>query len=274
MSDSAVVDEDVIAAEVRVFGRVLVILEAFVPENQWLSNSELASLTGLPRSTVARLTSRLSRTGYLEQSAQATRFRLGLNVRKFGSYSMLTTHLMVLVRHCFQDVVEPAKAVLRVYRLEGATMRLLEALTPKINLVAASPIDEMLAVSTSDAGIAVLANLTETQMGSILAQDAKVENWRVAEVFARVNDAKDQIRQKGFYSAIGRGYPTVNSVTTVLVVHECDECYAFHLAGPETEFVVDRMNFEFGPLLTMATKKLAGELGLGAWLTGEVRAHE
>jgi DNA-binding IclR family transcriptional regulator len=153
-------------------------------------------------------------------------------------------------------------------------MRLLEVLAPKINLVAASPIDEMLAVSTSDAGIAVLANLPGTKVESILAQDAKVENCRSAEVLTRVGDAKDQIRQKGFYSAFGRGYPTVNSVTTVLVVHECDECYAFQLAGPEAEFVVDRMNFEFGPLLTMATKKLAGELGLGAWLTSEVKAHE
>jgi DNA-binding IclR family transcriptional regulator len=60
--------------------RGLEILKAFRPGSTVLENSEIADRTGLPRSTVSRLTTTLVRAGFLDWDGSAEAYRLGAPV--------------------------------------------------------------------------------------------------------------------------------------------------------------------------------------------------
>lgn len=64
--------------------RGLQVLRAFRAEDVRLSNNEIVDRTGLPKSTVARLTYTLSALGYLQQEDRMGRYRLGEKVVPLG----------------------------------------------------------------------------------------------------------------------------------------------------------------------------------------------
>jgi DNA-binding IclR family transcriptional regulator len=51
-----------------------------MPDGRLLSNRQIATRTGLPRSTLSRLTSTLTKTGYLSYDAASERYCLGVGV--------------------------------------------------------------------------------------------------------------------------------------------------------------------------------------------------
>ena len=68
------------AADNRSLTRGLDILRAFKPGLDLLTNSEIAERTGLPRSTVSRLTGTLIRSGFLQHDALLGGYRLSATV--------------------------------------------------------------------------------------------------------------------------------------------------------------------------------------------------
>ena len=70
---------------VTALARGLEVLAAFRPGELALSNQELAKRTGLPKSTVSRLSYTLTRLGYLAQDEASGHYRLGLAVLALGS---------------------------------------------------------------------------------------------------------------------------------------------------------------------------------------------
>ncbi|MDE1714428.1 helix-turn-helix domain-containing protein, partial (plasmid) [Chromobacterium amazonense] len=63
---------------VTALARGLEVLAAFRPGEGALSNQELARRTGLPKSTVSRLSYTLTRLGYLQPEGDGGPYRLGL----------------------------------------------------------------------------------------------------------------------------------------------------------------------------------------------------
>jgi len=84
--------------EVRVLSRGLTILSAFEPTNAWLSNSEIAALTGLPKPTVSRLTANLLEAEYLQYSALRAAYRLGTSVLALGFIAASHRDFVVFAR--------------------------------------------------------------------------------------------------------------------------------------------------------------------------------
>ena len=60
------------------------ILQSFSPRDVSLGNGELARRTGMPRSTVARMTFTLTSLGFLQQSHTDESYRLGPSVMALG----------------------------------------------------------------------------------------------------------------------------------------------------------------------------------------------
>lgn len=82
------------AAENRSLARGLEILRAFKPGLSFLTNSEIAERTDLPRSTVSRLTGTLVRSGFLLHDARMGGYRLSAAV--VGMAHVMRTGSIVL----------------------------------------------------------------------------------------------------------------------------------------------------------------------------------
>ncbi|WP_239688569.1 IclR family transcriptional regulator [Aquitalea magnusonii] len=70
---------------VTALARGLQVLAAFRPGESALSNLEIAKRTGLPKSTVSRLTYTLTRLGHLSQDEHSGFYRLGVALLALGS---------------------------------------------------------------------------------------------------------------------------------------------------------------------------------------------
>lgn len=87
--------------------RGLDVLRAFEGGGAGLSNREIASIVGIPRSTVARLTRTLAMLDYLQYDAPTTRYRL--------TASMLTLAFPVLAQLPVRQVARPHMQALANY---------------------------------------------------------------------------------------------------------------------------------------------------------------
>ncbi|MEO3954879.1 IclR family transcriptional regulator [Chromobacterium piscinae] len=73
---------------VTALARGLEVLAAFRPGEGALSNQELARRTGLPKSTVSRLSYTLTKLGYLQQEGEGGQYKLGLALLALGSAAL------------------------------------------------------------------------------------------------------------------------------------------------------------------------------------------
>ena len=75
--------------------RGLSVLRAFRVTDDGLSNAEIAQRTGLPKSTVSRLTFTLGQLGYLVQSPRDDRFRPGPTLVAVGHVAATSLSFLV-----------------------------------------------------------------------------------------------------------------------------------------------------------------------------------
>jgi len=91
---------------VNALARGLEILRCFRPGEIYLTNTELAKRTGLPKPTISRLTHTLTRLGYLEYSEDQGRYQLGSGVLALG-YSLLSgMDVRKLARPAMQELAD------------------------------------------------------------------------------------------------------------------------------------------------------------------------
>jgi DNA-binding IclR family transcriptional regulator len=99
------------ATDNRSLVRGLEILRAFKPGIDLLSNSELADRTGLPRSTVSRLTGTLVRSGFLQHDARLGGYRLHATLLGLA-------HAMRSGSHILTHALDPMQSVARQFRID------------------------------------------------------------------------------------------------------------------------------------------------------------
>src|SRR5690606_42128540 len=69
---------------VTALARGLEILRAFTPEDEYLVNRELTRRTGIPPSTVSRLTYTLTKLGYLRHDPKVDKYALDIGTLPLG----------------------------------------------------------------------------------------------------------------------------------------------------------------------------------------------
>src|SRR5690606_2932378 len=90
--------------------RGLEILRCFSAREPRLSNSEISSRTGLPRSTVPRLTRRLVEPGYLRHDARQRHYAVGPSVRALGYSALSSRRVAGIARPHMQALAESTGA--------------------------------------------------------------------------------------------------------------------------------------------------------------------
>ena len=84
--------------------RGLLVLRAFRGERTPLSNSEIVARTGLPKSTVSRLTTTLTFAGYLHHAADGRKFELGAGSLSIGHAFLESSPLIRLAAPFMQTL--------------------------------------------------------------------------------------------------------------------------------------------------------------------------
>lgn len=107
-------------------GRLAAILSAFRPGDNALGVSELARRTGLPKSSVHRLTGHLADHGLLERDGH--RMRLGLKLFEIGQLATRRRGLVDAARPLLADLREATRNTVHLAVLEGTEVVYFEVL--------------------------------------------------------------------------------------------------------------------------------------------------
>jgi DNA-binding IclR family transcriptional regulator len=234
--------------------RGLEVLRAFRPEDRaGLSNSDLAERTGLPNSTVSRLTYTLLKTGYLSYDTHTGRYRMGVPVLSLG-YACLSGlpvreaaqgYMQELADYCGEGVM------IALGGRDERTMTYLATARSKGLLALQLGVGSRISLARSAMGRAYLAACDDEERDMLLSDlAAHADPARWSDIRAGIDEARAQIENRGFYCNFGGWHSDVNSAAVPFRPQNPGEpLLVFNLGGPASSLKKARVETELGPKL-------------------------
>ncbi len=234
--------------------RGLEVLRAFRPEDRaGLSNGDLAERTGLPNSTVSRLTFTLLKTGYLLYDNDTGRYRMGVPVLSLG-YACLSglpvretaqTYMQELADACGEGVLVALGGRVDLTMIYLAAARSRSVISLQLG------VGSRISLARSAMGRAYLAGCKDEERAELMEaieERTGPEDW--PKMHDGILDAEQQIAENGFYANIGEWQPGVHSVAVPFrSMRNNSPLLAFNLGGPANYLPKDRLINDFGPKL-------------------------
>lgn len=248
-----IADDDRDEMRLDVIARGFSIIQAFRPRNPWLSVTELAESTGLPRPTVVRFTQMLIGKGHLVVSRESGKLRLGPKAAELSRRDMPGSHAMLLLRDALQQVVEPTSAILRIHCAVDGETRLVATLrstTRDCAVLAATPVNRSV----------------DLAIQATTARDCTAEHGSSA---ARTTEA-EELARKDFCTRLRFGpMRGLSAVVATMRLSRTEEVYAFELVGAAAELPANAIDFNVGPALAHVARTVSAEIGRTEASSGE-----
>ncbi len=247
---------------VTALSRGLDVLRAFRPDDRaGLSNRDLASRTGLPNSTVSRLTYTLMQIGYLLYDEQTGRYSMGVPVLSLGYACLGAMPIREAAKDQMQKLADYAGDGVQVAlgARDGPTVTYLACARATNGMVSLQlGVGSRISLARSAMGRAYLAASKEAERVEILAELAEhhgPERWPA--IYKGIQSAATQIAERGFYANYGEWHEGVHSIA-VPFASSSDGApdLAFNLGGPAHFLPRERMEDDLGPRLVMMAQAL------------------
>jgi DNA-binding IclR family transcriptional regulator len=246
--------------------RGLDILRAFTPQDRsGLGNRDLADRTGLPNSTVSRLTYTLLKLGYLVYDEGTGRYRMGVPVLSLGYACLGGLKVRETAQPLMQQLADDCGdgVMVALGGRDDHSMTYIACARAVRGMISLQlNVGSRISLARSAMGRAYIAGTSETEREQILElirERTAPDQWpRIRDEIA---DAAEQIRTRGFYANIGGWQSDVNSVAVPYRSPQGDApMLAFNLGGPAYILSRDRTEGELGPRLLEMVQKV-GRIG-------------
>lgn len=242
--------------------RGLEVLRAFRPNDRAeLSNGDLALRTGLPNSTISRLTYTLLKGGYLLYDKDTGRYRMGLPVLSLGYACLSGLPIRETAQAYLQDLADQCGQGVQV-ALGGRdehTMIYLATARSESVISLQLGVGSRISLARSAMGRAYLAACDPAERAEALAgieERAGPDNWPALR--EGIERAAQEIAEYGFHTNLGDWQPNVHSVSVPLVSrHGTTPLLALNLGGPSTYLPEDKLRKECGPKLAALAQTLS-----------------
>lgn len=242
--------------------RGLEVLRAFRPDDRaGLSNGDLAERTGLPNSTVSRLTYTLLKIGYLLYDDATGRYRMGVPVLSLGYACLSGMPIRDAAQGYMQELADECGAGVLVAlgsRDENTITYLATARTKSVVALQLG-VGSRISLARSAIGRAWLAACPADERKDILASlEAKAEPEDWPKIRAGIDRSAKEVAERGFCGNYGEWQPTVNSVAVPFRAQDPSEpLLAFNIGGPASYLPKERLENEIGPKLVHLVQTLS-----------------
>ena len=232
---------------VRVLSRGLVLLKAFCPRNEPLTNSELSEATGLPRPTVSRITATLMRLGYLEYLPNKTQYRLGSAALTLGFGTLSTMDVRLRAREHMQRFAEKEDLLVVLSVRDGMVMVCQVVCRGRGALTVRLEVGSRVELPHSAMGRAWAASLSPGEHESFTHEMRR--HFASDKVYELMDEASVKIRETGFCTSFSELEPDLMSCATVINLPRTVGPYVLGCAGTAFRYPRDRCDTELGPKL-------------------------
>ena len=191
------------------------ILRCFKPGMNLLGNSEIAERTGLPPSTISRLTQTLVQAGFLEHDKQRAAYRLAPTVLSLGHAYKTSSYELKIAEPLMRKASEKHKLNVGLAVADRLDMVYLESVRYNKNValrvVAAG---QRVPMERTSLGMAWIARLDPRSQANILhdLQKQKVKNWGAIET--EIRQAIASIEKKSYGQA--SWLPEISAISTTV----------------------------------------------------------
>lgn len=240
--------------------RGLDILRCFRPTDGALGNQDLAERSGLPNSTVSRLTYTLSKLGYLDYLEDSGKYRMGVPVLGLG-YACLSglkvremaqPYMDALAEHAGNGILVAMGGRDELSMIYVACARSSGVVSLQLN------VGSRISLARSSMGRAYLAAAPAEEREMLLRGiQARTEEGRWPQLQSEILRAIDEIATRGFCLNSGEWHADVNSVGVPLVpLHGGGPILALNCGGPAYLLPRERLENDLGPRMVEMVQKI------------------
>lgn len=250
---------------VTALARGLEILRAFGRDDRYLGNGELSKRTGIPKSTVSRLTQTLTSLGYLRYVDQLERYQLGPGVLALG-YRFLAGNGMRDIAHPhMQALADSTDCSVALGSADRSEMVYVDVCQGRGPLILRLDIGARLPMPMTSMGRAYIAGLRDTDRETLYArlQAHYGDDWPTLR--AGLDAALRFHGENGYVVSEGEWNRDVASAGVPLVLEGGAHVMAFNCGGSAQRLSRRVLERTVGPrlmeLVRLVERDLAGAAG-------------
>jgi DNA-binding IclR family transcriptional regulator len=247
---------------VSAIGRAFAIMRCFRQHQKLLGNKELASLTGLPKSTIARLTYTLTRLGYLEFLPLPQKYTLGIGALTLGQAYLAGQDVREVARPLMQALADAAGATVALGAPHGQDMVFLEICHGNPVFMMRVAVGQRVPHGMTALGRAYIAALPEAERARFSAEyRPRVPDDEWTRLKAATDQAITDVQQHGFCFSLGDWSEEVFAAGVPMVSTDGRKVLALSCSGPVHEMTRERLLHDIGPRLVALRDRVHAALG-------------
>lgn len=241
---------------VTALARGLEVLSSFRHGEATLSTQDLALRCGLPKSTVSRLTSTLTKLGYLIHIEGTGRYRLGMACLTLGSPSLTPLDVRTIARPLMQELADSTGAAVSLGVRNKLSMVYVEHCRSPAALTLTLDVGSRVPLVTSAIGRAWLAVVSPADRERALAQIKELDDLAWPGIEARVTAALEDSQSLGVTCSFGDWNSEVNAIARAFDPGKGLPVMAVNVGGPSYSLSPEVLLHDIRPKLLRAVKSI------------------
>ncbi len=238
------------------FARALSVLSAFTPQDRWLCNSDLAERTGLPASTVTRMTRTLVTLGYLRCAPDTRRFCLSPSALALGYRAAADTEIHRAANQRMSQFAEHHQVHVHLSSRDRLDLVVIDSCSTSALPASLQPgVGTRLGLASSAAGWALLASLPDAERNYLLQSAGHHPQDDRRQIRLRSSEAIGQVRKDGFCVALGESGQPMTMVAAPIQLPD-QAPLAVSCMGPSMLMGRTRSVRELGPALVRMAQEI------------------
>lgn len=235
--------------------RGLNILRAFRPADDGLSNLELSARTGIPRSTISRLTFTLCSLGYLTHGRHHDLYRLGPASLALGNIASATFAFVDAARPIMQKLADQTGTLIGVAVHDEGQMLMVKTWRPAGSPTIWLDVGFRMPIQTSSTGAGFLGALSDNEFAKLTVRQPQLDTKEISDLMIV---SRNQVLTQGFayVEAKDRFTKSINAVAAPYRPTEFGEPVTFLCGGNSDELTELVIKSTVGPALGKAVKAL------------------
>ncbi len=249
--------------------RGLSVLRAFRPSDDGLGNAEISERTGLPKSTVSRLTFTLQTLGYLTHARRHDRYRPGPALLALGNVAGASISFVDLSGPIMQRLADDTGTLALLSVRDNGRMLLVKTWRPHGVSSIWLEVGHRLPFKGSSSGHTMLAALSDDAFADAVKAAKGHRGLTLEEASEIRRETWTQLVSTGFAIADPEQYfaANIHAVGVPFQSRDLGEPVIFTCGAMPGDLSVERMTKEVGPKLRDAVRELERMMGQGPTLS-------
>ena len=245
---------------VTALARGLDVLACYRSGDKALGNQEIAQRCRLPKSTVSRLTSTLTKLGYLIQVEESGKYRLGTATLSLGSAMLARLDVRQIARPMMQELADASRSMVSLGTRDRLSMIYVENCRSSAALTLSLDVGSRIPVATSAIGRAWLAAISERERQDFMERVQELDEIAWPDVRDGIDHALDEYARLGVTCSFGDWQKDVNGIARAFQPGGGLPPMAINCGGPSFNLSKDFLLNEVRPRLIEMVTRLEASL--------------